>query len=230
VKTFCFRIDPYMIGYNSAIRSKASILKLLFDIIKFIHVYPEKMMTSIEKHEDDENLLLVLNVDKMSRIFICEKNKIHSFQFPFQICTKNGQHQIFFKHVEIDSGILAVLSTTFYDISDDTSIITVIGKYWDSIEDLQVNAADAKTCEELITFILAFEPGYLRFDHDSRRKDAIHPLDHLDFFYSNLSTLKFGVEEKLVYSDMIDILDKTKHCYRLRPPLKTPKGKKQLIK
>ena len=60
---------------------------------------------------------------------------------------------------------------------------------------------DNKMCGKLITFLLSFEAGYLRFDIDELNANGkMHPKEHLDINYSTGCTFKLGLSKELNYS------------------------------
>lgn len=219
MKAYGVQIDPNVIGYNSAIRDKTIIIKLVINIVRFLLISQVRPLEELTIKNSETSIVLVLNVDKMSRILICENDKIHTFQFPFNLVISGGNAKICYNHIELNSGILTILSATFIDLNDGQSIEKILGNYWEAISDLEIGATEARIYSSLITYLLSFEPGYLRFDHDNnkdRLNEKNHPLNHIDIYYTNKNTFKIGLQNKLNYKQMIDILDIAKPCLTLK--------------
>lgn len=219
MKAYGVQIDPHLIGYNSAIRNKSGIVKLLINIVRYLIIYHVKPLEELTIQDSTTSIVLILNVAKMSRILICENDKIHTFQFPFNLIISDDNTKIYYNHIELDSGILAILSTTFIDLDDGQSIEKILENYWEAISNLEIDENDVRIYSGLITYLLSFEPGYLRFDYDDNEDRANvtnHPVNHLDIYYTNNNTFKIGLNNKLNYNQMIDILDITKPCLSIK--------------
>ena len=64
--------------------------------------------------------------------------------------------------------------------------------------------------------VLSFEIGYLRYDYDERYNNGdIHPLNHLDINFTNGSTFKLGLKEKINQTVLDDIVDTGTNCHYL---------------
>jgi hypothetical protein len=215
MKAYGIQIAPYIIKYNSAIRDKSSIIKLLINIVRVLIVWPMKPLENLVIEGKEDEILLILNIQRMSRVFICENNKIHTFQFPFDLTVSDEKIKIYYNYIELNSGVLTILSNTFAHFNDDQSIEKILDDYWVAIDDFEINKEEAEIYSGLITYLLSFEPGYLRFDYDDRPLQN-HPLNHLDVYYTNKNTFKIGVQSKLDYKKMIAILDTVSPCLMVR--------------
>ena len=157
-----------------------------------------------------------IHIDKMSRVIISEEDKMHSFHFPFSIKDEREALSVFFKGRKIEPAMVSVL-TSIFTSSNHSSLVAVLERFWNAIEELGVSPNDEDYLAALIMHLLAFEVGYLRFDHDpANQKDQLHPLNHIDINYSNQATLKVGVTDKLSHENFIDILNVTTPCYTLK--------------
>lgn len=217
LKSYGYQIDHNLIKYNSSIRSKSDIIKLLISIIKYLNIVAPKEYESMIAGGPG-NIILILHIDKMSRIFVSENNKIHTFHFPFNLIVLGGKMKVYYNGIEIDNGILSLLTATFRELDDWQSIERIIESYWDAIDDFDISAAEAQIYNGLITFLLSFETGYLRFDHDEENahNKPFHPINHLDIYYTNKTKFKVGLQNKIDHVQLIDILNISTPCMTLR--------------
>ena len=216
MKSFALQINPSLINYNSAIRNKGDIITLLISIVRFLNFNKPEELENLIIQDSENQILLIIHIDKMSRVFIVEKNKIHTFQFPFMISISDDSFKIKYNNIEMASYVLTLLSNVFNDFDDHKSLEDMIELYWSAIYDLEVDETDAKTIEKLITFLLVFETGYLRFDYDDIQCSKTHPLNHLDFYYSSNNTFKIGINKHLDHKDLIGLLDISKKCANIK--------------
>lgn len=188
------------------VRNKAASIRTLLRAIKF---------TLINTYSKDETLpaTLLIQVDKMSRIFFqVDDNKCLSIHFPFlvkedgdnfiKIYAKNGR--------EIDQKISSDLLSIFRNDEDNPGAIINEEEYFEIItSEFEGDAGVLEVVREL----LSYESGYIRYDHDPTRADKkLHPLNHLDVFYSSNTTFKLGLEQKLNLTDFVDVLDLRTDC------------------
>lgn len=216
MKSFGLQINPHSIDYNSSIRNKRDIIALLINIVRFLNFNKPQKLENLTIQNKDDQILLIIHIDKMSRVFIVEKNKIHTFQFPFIISLSNDSFKIKFNNIEVDSYVLSLLSRVFYEFDDHKSLEDMLDSYWEAISDLQVEDADAKVIEKLIIFLLVFETGYLRLDYDNIRCSPIHPLNHFDFYYTSNNTFKIGLNKHLNHQEFIQLLDVSNKCMNIK--------------
>lgn len=154
---------------------------------------------------------LKLVIDKMSRLFFYKEEKYFSVSMPFtfdfveneivQIYTKTG--------LEVDSRVISdaisVIENKQFQLYPICSHFLFEGEY---------NSEDGvKVLEE----ILAFEPGYLRYDHDPNHVNGnFHPLHHLDFNFSSPGTYKVGLDSNISNSDFESLVNIKTECSFLK--------------
>ena len=218
MKAYGIDINPRMIQYNAAIRQKGDVARLLVNIVRFLNVLGiPPQLDSLTKNWSEDYIRLILYIEKMSRVFICERDKIHTFQFPFQIIIEEDHCVVLFEGEHITSSTCSILSSVFEELSEDESLEAVLEKYWEIVSDLEIGMQDNKMCGKLITFLLSFEAGYLRFDMDELNANGkMHPKEHLDINYSTGCTFKLGLSKGLNYSELIDILNINTACHYLQ--------------
>lgn len=217
MKAYGFQVDPKLIKYNSSIRSKSDIIKLIIGIVRFFNFASPIELENLTLQENTKDIVLTLYIDKMSRVIITENGKIHTFHFPFNLIILDGNMKTYYNGIELDNGILSIMTTAFRDLEDWQSIEQIVESYWEAIDDFNISTAEAQNYNSLITFFLSFEPGYLRFDYDEKNvKDGLHPLNHLDVNYTNRTTFKVGLQNKINHVQLIDILNISTPCMILK--------------
>ena len=197
---------------SSPIRNKEDLLMLLAYTIKFLITNGNVDNNSIAYDKK-----LVLYVDKMSRVFFSLHNKIFSFCFPFSINIPQDNHKIsikykgYFEFDNISSSLLLsileqndIISDTFENIGEKIFEIILYNE-WESI--------DYNGFCVLIKGLMMFEPGYIRYDYDPEHaSEELHPLHHLDVFYSSNCTAKLGLKDNIDIEWLIDLLNIRTKC------------------
>jgi hypothetical protein len=209
----CFRLDidqAQAVPYVTAIRSKKDIIVVWMQTIKnYLVGHPA---TGANIHAN-----LSIQVTKMTRLFCTSGQgiKIFSIAFPFSVECNDGQYQFKSKQgVVIDSAISSdVLALVqFHDILSSTNI----EQFMDPLLDIAERNSDF-WC--LIRELMTSEDGYIRYDHDlARQAGHLHPLHHMDIFYSSASTFKVGLQNLTSEAALASIVDPTTDCHYLVPP------------
>lgn len=216
MKAYGIDIPKQFIGFNSAIRKKNHVAKLIIGVTRLLNVAAVEAVDSLPPTWGNDHVRLIICIDKMSRVFICSENQIHSFYYPFSIQISEKRGETFFEGAQISSVTCSALSSVLEDCSDDELVETLLEKYWDIVTDLEIDEPEKTLCGRLITFLLAFEPGYLRFDCDEvHQNENIHPREHLDINYSSGATFKVGLSKSLNCDELVDILNSKTACYFL---------------
>lgn len=214
-KKYNFKIreeSMYLFFPKYRIKSKHHIIEILLESCRYI-LYED--LTDL----DEENMLL-LNIDKMSRIFFKCKNKFYSIYFPFFIYNNDDERKIYYKDIfpidaKLISDTLGIIkdnrfnsddyldfAETFVDIDDK-----YLGRIWGFLKDL-----------------LIFEEGYLRLDNDLEAylkakesgKEHTHPKNHIDIFYTSGNTFKIGLTKDVENNFFIDLLNTNTDCIYLK--------------
>ena len=64
------------------------------------------------------------------------------------------------------------------------------------------------------------EDGYFRYDYDDHeerlKQGHVHPLNHIDVFYTRGNQIKIGLTKTVTYSDVISIIDQQSDCYYIK--------------
>lgn len=209
-KNFELDIDEYQAAeYLSAIRSKRDVVMLWMETIKnFLANQPAEGAKAKAR--------LTICIDKMSRLFCSLEGgkKIFSIGFPFGVSFGNGQYRFLSREgIEIDSrvssNIIALINANQIFGSQDFC------EFIDPILELSEYEPHLWT---LMRELMIAEDGYIRYDWDEMRQDGhLHPLHHLDVYYSNASTFRVGLGQQLDQPSLRSILDIATNCHYLRP-------------
>ncbi|MEE1947984.1 hypothetical protein V0R48_03295 [Pseudomonas alcaligenes] len=209
---YCYKMSRYLQdNVFSPCRGKAAL------IVRFSEIMAELCYAS-EVERRDANLFIVIG--KFQRLFIVGDRKIFSIQFPLSISRAedgNGPNTFFLDGIPIDSYTISRVSTivnhNFQDIDSDVyslaeNVLT---------EHSAVPNIGTQTYQEvvwrLLKRLLLLEDGYIRYDHDPENADPeMHPLHHLDIFYSPECTFKIGLDKGIGHTHFIDILDASTKC------------------
>ncbi|PEI57458.1 MULTISPECIES: hypothetical protein [Priestia] len=189
---------------NKAIREKSDVIEL------FLLTVPEIL---IDESIDKGLGFFEVIIDKMSRLVYTLKKdgviyKKFSFAFPFHL--KQNSDEGFAKWTIsdnagelLDSQIVSILLILFNEGLFDENISSEIEPlefYERILQAIKEIEADIRITEvsiwHFIRKLFLFEPGYVRYDYDNdeeRCDEIIHPLHHLDFYFSDNATMKLGV-------------------------------------
>lgn len=205
MKTFNFMLDQFQLAMiSSSFRKKEDVVLFWINAIKIMQTYSSPSQEDVVGE-------LVIHVDKMSRLFLSSEGKCVSVSFPFSTHVNSGLLSFVSKACgdvdsRVSSGVISLLSKNIF-LSED------VFEFIDPI--LEVCDFDPRAWVLLRDLIMA-DDGYIRFDHDPARKNGhLHPLNHLDVFYTHASTFKVGVQDKVAVDDFIDILSNKTNCHYL---------------
>ncbi len=205
MKLFRFEIeDSFFSDFFFAVRSKSDVIKVQMNAIKY--------MQFANQISSDCSAELCLYIDKMCRLIFVSDSKIYSVNFPFRVTEINGQVIFNDPHLgAIDSkhtsDVLSVLN------DDSFSSGNCMYDFMDGLT--QYDESNPQFWSFLLRLFLN-EDGYVRFDHDEQQVNGLlHPLDHIDVFYSNSATFKLGVDSQSRFGDVVDILNRGTACHYL---------------
>lgn len=187
------------------IKNKLDVLKIILEIIKLINInfYYSNCKTTKNWGK------ILINLNKMKRIYLLFDEKKYSIVFPFIINFE--KKKIYFNNLEIDSKVISDIQCVINSMDNWSNqsfeqfveLIWSIDKDYDYQDDFWL----------LLKSIFMIEDWYIRCDydieHDMWKK---HPINHFDIFYSNSLTLKLWLKKKISDKEFIDILDKDKDC------------------
>ena len=164
-----------------------------------------------------EEAHIIIWVDKMSRLFLNQDQKIHCLNYPFDIRDQGGVLQFFYLKRKLDSiSMNVVLSILSNFDAIQKSLDDMLDCFIETMTEFSVKLdSDMHFYWNLLMYLLTMETGYLRYDHDEMNNAPLHPMDHIDFFYSNRNTFKIGLKRKLTWQDIKEIIDTRDICHYL---------------
>ena len=187
----CIKIPPYKINiFSKPIRNKNDCVSILLEAVENF-IYHNEAIKEIQN-----NTMLLEN----GRLFVFLENKYFSIKFPFKIKIEE-EIKFYINNIELNSIILSDIRYAFLNISN--SIRDILSQIKEEYE--QINKDEI---EEIIIVMLLLDDGYLRYDHDAKNENGkLHPLDHLDIFYTN-NSVKLGLKDKLSQKNFVKIISK----------------------
>lgn len=201
------------------IKLKSHLIEILIEISSLIIV---------NVPVNDEGLgKFIISVDGMRRIFFSVKDtsaevyKHFSFNFPFKLYNEYGRFKLETLNggVIIESPHIAILRSICANDAFNEKLCRH-GLFLDFAQLVESTFADLgiemqyyeRDLNQILMELFTFEPSYIRYDYDEENANGrIHPLNHLDVFYSQSTTFKLGCKH-LELNEFIDILDIDTEC------------------
>ena len=182
------------------VRSKIDCIRLLMKTLKLIEASPE----ITEQYEAGK---IELVIARMSRVFYFSENKYFSICFPFSV-RKNDEGFIFYKgDIDPIDSFLTSLILSFLPSDDHLDL----GSAFDFAS--STSDRDYEIAWPLLRELLMHEDGYIRYDHDPLHENhRLHPLNHLDVFYSSAATFKLGMSNRIAKEALVDLLKRETDC------------------
>ncbi|MDB5970093.1 MAG: hypothetical protein JWQ90_2543 [Hydrocarboniphaga sp.] len=203
MKLFRFPYDTVQAEWIfSPVRRRGDVITLLMNAIKL-------MIVNRPPPDDFVAGELVLSVSKMSRLFFSCESKIISLAFPF--FTETNEEGVFFRsqlYGDIDSRVTSILLAlvTSNTVLTCTSALDLAGIFEEEV-------AGDTALWPLFFDLLTYDDGYLRYECDGERQNGhLHPLHHLDIFYSGRATFKLGLRRGIDVDGMRDVMDLLTDC------------------
>lgn len=187
----CIKIPQYKINiFSKPIRNKNDCVSILLETVENF-IYHNEAIKEIQN-----NTMLLEN----GRLFVFLENKYFSIKFPFKIKIEE-EIKFYINNIELNSKILSAIRYAFLNISNSIrDILYQIEKEYEQITKDEI--------EEIIIAMLLLDDGYLRYDHDAKNENGkLHPLDHLDIFYTN-NSVKLGLRGRLSQKNFVKIISK----------------------
>lgn len=192
----------------SPIRSKTDYIVLLMRVIKL-------MLANIPTAKNKGAGEILLKSEKMSRLIISGKYKIFSIAFPFFIEeTEDGLRFYSNSYLDVNHKTTSQVLALFRDerILDHPDVLM----FADPIDNISRFDPDIWA---LLRDLITIEDGYLRYDYDPKNeKGHLHPLHHLDVFYTTPSTFKIGLNSEIAVAAFEDVINLRTDCYYLDKP------------
>lgn len=191
------------------VKTKAQIIEILMETIRYI-----SLNNSVPEEENSGTL--VLNIDRMSRLFFFKEDKYFSIAFPFYTFEEDGRFDFSFQNKinitsPLVSKVISIIKCDEFKEKCSLDFVSPICEY-------------EEQCDEnfwiFLRELLLMEDGYLRYDYDleeyekakERGEENIHPLSHYDLFYSSNASFKIGLKKELLQDEFIDLLNTRTDC------------------
>jgi hypothetical protein len=207
MKIYSFKVAPfYSAAFFKPVRDKRDYFTLLLNAVRYINIYSSITDPTGATEQ------LILRVGKSSRLLFSSEKKSFSVSFPFLITLKNGAYQIYYKNYgEIDS---VVISELLKLLKEDSPLFG--GEVFDFAEVIQDQSATRPLLWHMFRDIVFSESGYMRCDIDIENENGkLHPLHHIDVFFSSNAKVKIGLHEAMDTHSFLDLLDEETDCHFL---------------
>ena len=189
---------------SSSFRTKIDVIRFWMNAIKLMSAYSAPSTVDVQAK-------LQVKIDKMSRIFVSSEEKCFSVNFPFSV--REDSEGVSFHNIHYGAVDSKASSEVLSLISSSAMASPEVLDFAEPITD---SCYSSKFYWSLFRDLLLEEDGYIRFDHDPDNENGkLHPLNHLDVFYSQSSTFKIGVGSRLSMQELSDILDIKSECHFL---------------
>lgn len=189
--------------YEAVIRNSYDYYKLLFKSVQLI-------LASTPATRPSNNVIVVY-IDKISRLIYRTKTRLFSINFPFTMIENGDSFDICLHSVKIDSYtcslFIGLLESAPADMED------LLNRIYD--EDISTDKR--KELLEILSALNETDSGYVRFDCDiEHEKGKKHPKFHFDIFFDTNINIKIGLMENLSLSQFTDIMDLSANCWYLK--------------
>lgn len=192
--------------FGFAIRNKTDYYKLLFKSIQLILASTPTTRPS--------NNVMVLHIDKTSRLIYKTTTRLFSINFPFTLIENGNDLEICLHGSKIDSRLCSRLICLLDDVS--MNMEDLLEKIYEDVPSFWV-----KEIIEILSELNKTDSGYVRFDDDPENEDGKkHPKFHFDFFFDTATNVKVGLTEQLSLKQFTEILDLSKNCWYLKDKIK----------
>ncbi len=194
------------------IRSKIDSLYFLFNVLEFINICDDVNYSS------NDHKIVVVSQNRISRVFFCSPEKIYSINFPFKITQDDaGKKYINSTFGRINEKMVSIFKRllSIEGLTEEEDFYSLISNYEEVLSDFDIQH-DELCIWPLFVHLLKMEDGYFRYDYDPNRAEGhVHPLHHIDLFYSRCNQIKVGLYNNTSYEDIICMIDPQEECYYL---------------
>lgn len=203
MKNLIYDLDKYQLDrLLQPFRRKGNVIIFWMEVIKLILSYAKP---SPENRAGE----MFVCFDKMRRVFVHSNAKAFSVGFPFSVKEVGGVIEFSTgSGIEIDSRV-----------SSEVIFILSSAKAFNNqeplglIDDLEQSSGDPNTLWQVLGELVQADDGYVRLDHDPDRENGdLHPLNHLDIFYSQSATFKLGLRNRYEVMQFLDVLNIKSDC------------------
>jgi len=181
---------------TKAIRSKIDIINCILKISEILLI-----KNHLPPSNNKNDIVVRIVVKKMSRVFLKYEKSIVSFYWPF-IVSEDLNHIISIKNSfceKIDAKTIKFVEFIINSVEfqDPTHTTSAHEKFEEAYLDFDFDfSIEPIHLWNMINYLLKIDHGYFRYDNDpSNTNGRKHPLDHIDFFYTNPCTFKIGLKK-----------------------------------
>lgn len=192
------------------VRRQKDCVALILDILNILLVG--------EKMSDEKGVIMIV-VDKMSRLFCFSGKKYFSMVFPFdmeRVEEPGDNYRIYdlILNMEIDNRLIVLMERILNQIDfEESTMDEIIEKAYFDVAEEGYSEDEVSKCFNLVMRLLSMELGYIRYDDDPEHENgALHPRYHLDVNYSSKGTYKLGLNSEMKEEDFIGLLDIKTNC------------------
>lgn len=192
------------------VRRQKDCVALILDILNILLVGEEM---------SDEKGVIMIVVDKMSRLFCFSGKKYFSMVFPFDMerMEEPGDNYRIYDlilNMEIDNRLIVLMERILNQIDfEESTMDEIIEKAYFDVAEEGYSEDEVGRCFNLVMRLLSMELGYIRYDDDPEHENgALHPRYHLDVNYSSKGTYKLGLNSGMRKEDFIGLLDIKTNC------------------
>ena len=174
-----FFVTARNFSMDNSIRNQTDVICTLIKVTQYLSAFP---YGDISCKPDEAHIIIW--VDKMSRLFLKQGQKIHCLNYPFDIRDQGEVLQFFCLKKKLDSISMNVILSMLSNFdSIQKSIDSMLDCFVETMNDFSVKLdSDMQFYWNLMIHLLTMESGYLRYDHDEYNNAPLHPIDHIDFF------------------------------------------------
>ena len=194
-------VDKYFL---KSIRSNFDVIEIWMRSVQLV------LLQNTILNKDSSTYLYYIS-NKINRIFISNEDRLFSVNFPFKIVQCEQRYKIYTIHSKLEisyydiANILEFLNSRTIDMNLDNILDDINTLYIENYNALQI------LFECLFT-----EHGYIRYDLDAiNEHENIHPLNHLDIYFSDQDTFKLGLKHSINLDQLLDILNEKTNCWYL---------------
>lgn len=204
---------------NFRVKEKRQIIDIWLEIslklLSNMYKVSNEEVPSLKKSE----LVYLVEKNDFWKIYIIDKylpdhKKIVIMSFPFSISSEFGSILLKYKNKDVGAREISMIKSVLKYMYDETKNLTLYDSIIEVLYDMELNDDEEEiVLNDMVVELLSFSEGYIRYDYDPENElGEIHPLYHLDIFFSNQSTFKIGLPRRYEIKDLLDLLDYEKPC------------------
>lgn len=199
------------------IKDKVQIIRVWLEIAEKLLNYEYAEENDIQLCSNE--LVCLVKQNCYWRLYILDKfypehKKIIVMSFPFYIhLSELGNVILKFQGKVISNREISMIRSALEYTFNEHQRLPLYDSIIEVLNDMELQDEDATFLNDIMLWLLSFNDGYIRYDYDSEHENgSIHPLYHLDIFFSNYATFKIGLARRYQINDLLDLLDQEKSC------------------